>query len=115
MAKPTNEKIIHILPRFLRLTSTSTGGVIWLVIDGGGFCGVAGAGGGGKTAGGGGMAGSSVAKPGAYGTTPIILGHVSSISVASMGVKITATAPAEWDACLAASNLDLEQTNTILA
>ena len=61
------------------------------------------------------VAGSRVAKPGAYGTTPIILGHASSISVASMGVKITATAPAEWEACLAASNLDLEQTNTILA
>ena len=113
MAKPTNVKIIHILPRFLCLTWPSTGGVIWLLIDGVGFCGVAG--GGGKTAGGGGVAGSRAAKPGAYGTTPIILGHASSISVASMGVKITATAPAEWDACLAASNLDLEQTNTILA
>ena len=115
MAKPTNEIIIHILPRFLCLTWPSTGGVIWLVVDGVGFCGVAGVGGGGKTVGGGGVAGSRVAKPGAYGTTPIILGHASSISVASMGVKITATAPAEWDACLAASNLDLEQTNTILA
>ena len=113
MAKPTNVKIIHILPRFLCLTWPSTGGVIWLLIDGVGFCGVAGAGG--KTAWGGGVAGSRAAKPGAYGTTPIILGHASSISVASMGVKITATAPAEWDACLAASNLDLEQTNTILA
>ena len=79
------------------------------MIDGVGFCGVTGAGGGGKTAGVGGMAGSSVAKPGAYGTTPIILGHASSISVASMGVKITATAPAEWEACLAASNLDLSR------
>ena len=115
MAKPTNEIIIHILPRFLCLTWPSSGGVIWLVVDGVGFCGVAGVGGGGKTVGGGGVAGSRVAKPGAYGTTPIILGHASSISVASMGVKITATAPAEWDACLAASNLDLEQTNTILA
>ena len=77
MAKPTNVIIIHILPRFLCLTWPSTGGVIWLAIDGVGFCGGAGAGGGGKTAGGGGVAGSRVAKPGAYGTTPIILGHAS--------------------------------------
>jgi len=95
MAKPTNEIIIHILPRFPCLTWPSTVGVIWLPIVGVGFSGVAGSGGGGKVAGGGGIAGSSVAKPGAYGTTPIILGQAFSISVASMGVEITLTAPTE--------------------
>ena len=60
-----------------------------------GICGADGRGGGGKVVGGGGVVGSSVAKPGAYGTTPIILGHASSMSVASMGVEITPTAPAE--------------------
>ena len=95
MAKPTNEIIIHILPRFPCLTWPSTGGVIWLSIVGVGFSGVAGAGGGGKVVGGGGIAGSRVAKPGAYGTTPIILGQAFSISVATMGVEITPTAPAE--------------------
>ena len=59
------------------------------------ICGVTGGGGGGKVIGGGGVTGSSVAKPGAYGTTPIILGHASSMSVANIGVEITPTAPAE--------------------
>ena len=84
--------------------------------SGGGLTGLGGgrAGGGDAGGGGSGRAGLKLAKPGAGGITPIILGHAVSTSEAMMGVIKVATAPIEMDVLFAISVLFFGVIMTIL-
>ena len=62
-----------------------------------------------------GYSSSRSASPGASGIGPLIIIHFCSISDLVMGVVRTATAPEEYAASFAFSNLDLLTTKIILA
>ena len=93
---------------FLLGFSTGAGEVRLTGIGGGGT------GGGDAGGGGSGRGGWKLAKPGAGGITPIILGHAVSTSEAMMGVIKVAIAPIEMDVLFATSALFFGVIMTIL-